>query len=66
MEFGPHEDGSAMFSLLMGWNATHFGVGILSRVSVFEIGFGRYKIEKGDEPGAMPEHRRVLIFAIRV
>jgi hypothetical protein len=66
MEFGPHEDGSAMFSLLMGWNATHFGVGILSRVSVFEIGFGRYKIEKGEEPGAMPEHRRVLIFAIRV
>jgi hypothetical protein len=62
---GPHDDGTALFSLLFGWNATHFGVGILSRVTVFEIGFGRYTVEKGPHPGADPEDRRVLLIAFR-
>jgi hypothetical protein len=66
MEFGPHEDGTALFSLLAGWNATHFGFGVLSRVSAFEIGFGRYKIERGSLPGEDVEDRRVLIFSVRI
>ncbi len=62
---GPHDDGTALFSLLCGWNATHFSVGILSRVTIFEIGFGRYTVEKGDKPNADPEERRVLLIAFR-
>ena len=62
---GPHDDGTALFSVLFGWNATHVGVGILSRVTIFEIGFGRYTVEKGEHPGDNPEERRVLLIAFR-
>lgn len=62
---GPHPDGTALFSILFGWNATHFSVGVLSRVTIFEIGFGRYTVEKGPFPGQNPEQRRVLTIALR-
>ena len=62
---GPHDDGTALFSLLFGWNATHFSVGVLSRVTIFEIGFGRYTVEKGEHPGDNPEERRVLLIGFR-
>lgn len=62
---GPHDDGTALFSVLFGWNATHFSVGVLSRVWIFEIGMGRYTVEKGPNPGANPEDRRVLLIAFR-
>ena len=65
MGIGPHPDGTALFSVLMGWNATHFSVGVLSRVWIFEIGFGRYTVEKGTSPGENPEERRVLLFSMR-
>jgi hypothetical protein len=63
---GPHADGTALFSLLFGFNTTHFSVGILTRVSIFEIGFGRYAVEKGRTPGEDPEERRVLVIAFRI
>ncbi|HKI99760.1 MAG TPA: hypothetical protein VKB51_14895 [bacterium] len=63
---GPHEDGTALFSLLFGWNATHFSVGVLTRVSIFEIGFGRYTVEKGSRPGENPEDRRAVVIALRI
>ncbi len=62
---GPHADGTALFSVLLGWNATHFGGGILSRVWIFEIGFGQYTVEKGERPHDNPEERRLLLFAFR-
>jgi len=63
--FGPHEDGTALFSVLFGWNATHFSTGILSRVWIMEIGFGRYIVERGSEPGKQPEERRTVIIGFR-
>lgn len=62
---GPHKDGTALFSLLFGWNATHFGVGVLSRVWIFEIGFGRYTVERGEQPGDQPQERRVVLIGLR-
>lgn len=62
---GPHEDGTALFSVLFGWNAGHFGGGVLTRVWVFEIGFGQYTVEGGDDPGDDPLERRVILIAVR-
>jgi hypothetical protein len=61
----PHKDGTALFSVLFGWNATHFSVGVLSRVWVFEIGFGRYTVERGEDPGDNPQERRVVLIGMR-
>lgn len=62
---GPHKDGTALFSFLFGWNATHFGGGFLSRISIFEIGMGRYTVERGAEPDDQPEDRRVAVIGFR-
>lgn len=62
---GPHEDGTALFSLLFGWRASHFSYGVLSRVSIFEVGFGRYTVERGMNPGDDPDDRTVLSLGMR-
>lgn len=62
---GPHADGTSLFSILFGWNAKHFSVGVLSRITIFEIGFGRYTVEKGLAPGQNPEDRRVVTISFR-
>lgn len=63
---GPREDGTALFSLLAGFNAGHFGAGLLSRVWIVEMGFGSYTVELGDEAGKKPDRRFVFLFGIRI
>ena len=62
---GPEPDGTALFSLLFGWNAGHFGGGILSRMYFMEIGFGNYTVERGEYVGDNPEARKTLILGFR-
>lgn len=61
----PNPDGTALFSLLFGWNATHFGAGVLSRIYFMEIGFGNYIVERGTSIGENPDSRSVLIVGFR-
>ena len=63
---GEHKDGTALFSILAGWNATHPSLGVLARDWIFEVGFGRYTVEQGPKPGDNPDTRTVLIFGIRI
>jgi len=39
-------------------------VGFITRTTVFEIGMGRYKVERGDFPGDHPDDRRIFIFGL--
>jgi len=61
----PHEDGTALFSLLFGLNATHRSMGFLSRVWIFELGAGVYRVELGENAGDRPDDRSVFIFGFR-
>jgi hypothetical protein len=63
---GPREDGTALFSLLLGFNATHTSLGILSRVWIFEVGFGTYSVELGEEAGDKKDSRFLFLFGIRI
>ncbi|MDH5751178.1 MAG: hypothetical protein OEZ59_02015 [Deltaproteobacteria bacterium] len=62
---GPEEDGAALFSFLAGWNAGHTSAGVLSRVWIFEIGMGRFTVEKGYKVDDDPDSRRVFLFGFR-
>ena len=62
---GLHKDGSALFSVLAGANATHPSFGVLARVWIFECGFGHYIVEQGPTPGSDPDGRTVFIFGLR-
>lgn len=42
---GIHSDGTALFSILGGYNANHPSIGVLARDWIFEVGFGRYTVE---------------------
>ena len=63
--FGPRKDGAPLFSLLGGWNATHFGGGFITRLSFMEIGMGSYTVERGSAPDENPQPRRVLLIGFR-
>ena len=63
--FGPKKDGAPLFSLLGGWNATHFGGGFITRLSFMEIGMGSYTVERGSAPDENPQPRRVLLIGFR-
>ena len=63
--FGPGKDGAPLFSLLAGWNATHFGGGFITRWSFMEIGMGSYTVERGSAPDENPQPRRVLLIGFR-
>lgn len=66
MGIGPKKDGTALFSVLAGLNANHFSAGILSRVWIFEIGFGNYTVELGDKSGDNPDKRFLFFFGVRI
>ena len=66
MGIGPREDGTAILSLLAGLNAGHFSAGIMSRVTIFELGFGYYEVERGAYVGDRPDKRYVFIFGFRL
>ena len=66
MGIGPRKDGTALFSLLAGLNAGHFSAGLLSRVWIFEVGFGSYTVELGDDAGDKPDRRFVFLFGVRI
>jgi len=61
----PHDDGTARLALLFGWNNEHFSYGALSRVWIFEVGFGVYTVELGDEPGDNPDTRTTFQLGVR-
>ncbi|MCH8842291.1 MAG: hypothetical protein IID61_04865 [SAR324 cluster bacterium] len=61
----PHADGAARLSLLAGSNGGHPSFGILSRIWIFEVGFGSYTVEMGDENGDFPDERTVFTFGFR-
>jgi hypothetical protein len=61
----PHKDGTARLSLLLGWNQGHPSYGLLSRVWIFEIGFGVYTVELGDEFGDNPDLRTTFVLGFR-
>ncbi|MEE8433248.1 MAG: hypothetical protein V3S64_00535 [bacterium] len=63
--FGPKKDGAPLFSLLFGWNATHFGGGFITRISFVEIGMGSYTVERGSVPDENPQRRRVILIGFR-
>ena len=63
---GPRPDGTALFSVLAGLNANHASVGILARIWIFEVGFGRYTVELGRKSGDQPDKRFLFLFGIRV
>jgi hypothetical protein len=62
---GARRDGTALFSVLAGLNALHSSFGALSRVWIFDVGFGHYVVEKGAKPGDDPDGRTVFIFGFR-
>ncbi|HEX7926359.1 MAG TPA: hypothetical protein VF678_02135 [bacterium] len=62
---GIKDVGTALFSVLAGLNATHPSVGVLSRVWIFEVGFGTYEVELGNEAGDSTEKRTVLELGLR-
>ena len=61
----PGKDGSALLAIMAGLNATHFSFGVLSRVGIYEIGFGSYTVELGNEAGDKPSDRFAFIFGFR-
>jgi hypothetical protein len=61
----PHKDGTARLALLFGLNNGHFSYGALSRVWVFEVGFGVYTVELGDESGDNPDERTTFQLGVR-
>lgn len=63
--FGPNKDGAPLFSVLFGWNATHFGGGFITRITFMEIGMGSYTVERGSAPDENPQPRRVLLIGFR-
>ena len=65
MDLFPHADGTARLSLLAGSNGGHPSAGILSRVWIFEVGFGIYTVEMGDKIGDFPDERSVFTFGFR-
>ncbi len=66
MGIGPRKDGTALFSLLAGFNSTHFSYGIMTRVWIFEVGFGSYSVEIGNKAGDNPDKRFMFIFGVRL
>ncbi len=66
MGIGPRGDGTAIFSILAGLNAGHPTLGILSRVWIFEVGFGNYAVETGQDAGDKPDRRFLFLFGIRI
>ncbi|MBI4083242.1 MAG: hypothetical protein HY423_11595 [Candidatus Lambdaproteobacteria bacterium] len=64
-EVFPHEDGTALFSLLAGLAGTRPSYGVMSRVFVFEIGFGLYDVELGNADGDRVDHRTAFTFGFR-
>jgi len=66
MGVGLRNDGTALFSILAGLNAGNSSLGILSRVWIFEIGFGGYTVELGDRAGSKPDRRFVFLFGVRI
>lgn len=64
--FGGRDDGAPLVALLAGFNATHPSFGIMTRVSIFQIGFGIYTVEMGQQPGDQPDTRAFLLFSIRI
>ena len=65
MGIGPRRDGTALLAILAGLNASHFSFGVLSRVWIYEIGFGSYTVELGNEAGDKPSDRFAFIFGFR-
>ena len=65
MGIGPRRDGTALLAILAGLNASHFSFGGLSRVWIYEIGFGSYTVELGNEAGDKPSDRFAFIFGFR-
>lgn len=63
---GPKKDGTAILSILAGFNSGHFSAGLLSRVWIFEIGFGGYSVELGDEADKKKDRRFVFLFGVRI
>lgn len=63
--FFPHDDGTARLSLLAGWNGGHPSYGVLSRVWIFEVGFGVYTVELGEDFGDLPDERTTFTIAFR-
>lgn len=59
------QDGVPLLSLLFGSNATHGSFGVMSRVWIFEIGFGTYRVELGQKPGDNPDDRYGAVFGFR-
>ncbi|HUJ74697.1 MAG TPA: hypothetical protein VL359_07550 [bacterium] len=62
---GVRDDGTALFSILGGWNAGHVSAGVLARVWIFQVGFGQYTVEEGQKPGDDPSTRTVFLFSFR-
>jgi hypothetical protein len=62
---GIKSNGTALFSVLTGLNANHGSFGVLSRVWIFEVGFGTYEVELGQEAGDQAEKRTVFEFSLR-
>lgn len=63
---GIKPDNTALFSILAGFNATHPSFGVLSRVWLFEVGFGTYEVELGQEAGDQTEQRTIFTFSLRL
>jgi len=61
----PHPDGSARLGILAGWNGGHPTYGILSRVWIFEVGFGVHTVELGNAIGANPDRRTAFVIGFR-
>lgn len=62
---GTRPDGTALFSFLFGLNAIHGSFGVMSRIWIFEIGFGTYRVELGEKPGDQPVDRTGILFGFR-
>ena len=61
----PHRDGTARMGILLGWNGGHTSYGVLSRVWIFEVGFGVYTVELGDQYGDNPDRRTTFLLGLR-
>jgi hypothetical protein len=63
---GVKRDGTALFSVLGGYNGTHPSFGFLTRVWIFEAGMGTYEVELGEKAGDQVEQRTVFSFSLRI
>jgi hypothetical protein len=61
----PHADGTARLGIMLGWNGGHTSYGFLSRVWIFEVGFGVYTVELGDQYGDNPDRRTTFLLGAR-